>query len=106
VKAIRGQGLATLSRSEIDKLTEKVQSFGAKGLAWIKLKNGFESPIVKFFPEQILKELAEKIGAQQGDMLLFIADKKSITNEVMGRLRLEIAEMSRIKREGFAFAWI
>ncbi|HOA82488.1 MAG TPA: aspartate--tRNA ligase [Thermodesulfovibrio thiophilus] len=106
VKAIRGQGLATLSRSEIDKLTEKVQSFGAKGLAWIKVKNGFESPIVKFFPEQILKELAEKIGAQQGDMLLFIADKKSITNEVMGRLRLEIAEMSRIKREGFAFAWI
>jgi len=106
VKAIRGQGLATLSRSEIDKLTEKVQSFGAKGLAWIKLKNGFDSPIVKFFPEQILKELAEKIGAQQGDMLLFIADKKSITNEVMGRLRLEIAEMSRIKREGFAFAWI
>lgn len=106
VKAIRGQGLATLSRNEIDKLTEKVQSFGAKGLAWIKLKNGFDSPIVKFFPEQILKELAEKIGAQQGDMLLFIADKKSITNEVMGRLRLEIAEMSRIKREGFAFAWI
>lgn len=106
VKAICGKGLASLSRSEIDKLTALAQSFGAKGLAWIKLKNGFESPIVKFFSESLLREIAEKVGVEDGDMILFVADKKSLANEVLGRLRLEIAERVQIKREGFYFAWI
>lgn len=75
VKAICGKGLASLSRSEIDKLTALAQSFGAKGLAWIKVKNGFESPIVKFFSESLLREIAEKVGAEDGDMILFVADK-------------------------------
>ena len=55
VKAINGKGMASLSRKEVDMLTEEAISFGAKGLAWIKVKNGFESPIAKFFPEDILK---------------------------------------------------
>lgn len=106
VKAICGKGFAALSRSEIDKLVALAQSFGAKGLAWIKVKNGFESPIVKFFHENIIKEVAERTGAENGDMILFIADKKSVANEVLGRLRLEIAERAEIKREGFSFVWI
>jgi len=106
VKAICGKGLASLSRSEIDKLTALAQSFGAKGLAWIKVKNGFESPIVKFFSESLLREIAEKVGVEDGDMILFVADKKSLANEVLGRLRLEIAERVQIKREGFYFAWV
>ena len=55
VKAINGKGMASLSRKEVDMLTEEAISFGAKGLAWIKVKNGFESPIAKFFPEEILE---------------------------------------------------
>lgn len=106
VKAIAGKGFATLTRSEIDKLTEKSLSFGAKGLAWIKIKNSFESPVVKFFPEEILREIAERTGAEKGDMLLFVADRESVVNDVLGKLRLEIAEISQIKREGFSFVWI
>ena len=56
VKAINGKGMAGLSRKEIDMLTAEAQSFGAKGLAWIKVKNGFESPIAKFFPGRDTQE--------------------------------------------------
>lgn len=106
VKAIAGKGFASLTRGEIDKLVQKAQSFGAKGLAWIKFKDGFESPIVKFFPENIIKEIAEKLSATKGDMLLFIADQLSVANQVLGRLRTEIAEMAQIEKKGFSFAWI
>lgn len=106
VKTICGKGFASLTRSEIDKLVALAQSFGAKGLAWIKVKNEFESPIVKFFPEQVIKKIAQISEAEDGDMLLFVADKNSVANEVLGRLRLEIAEKAGIKREGFSFVWI
>jgi len=106
VKAISGKGFASLSRSEIDKLIQKAQNFGAKGLAWIKVKGGFESPILKFFPEQTVREIANKVKVENGDMILFVADKQSVVNEVMGRLRIEIANMANIKREGFEFVWI
>ncbi len=106
VKAICGKGFATLTRSEIDKLVTLAQSFGAKGLAWIKVKNGFESPIVKFFSNGVLKEVVERVGVENGDMLFFVADKASVANEVLGRIRLEIAEKAGIKREGFNFVWI
>ncbi|GAB6183921.1 aspartate--tRNA ligase [Thermodesulfovibrio hydrogeniphilus] len=106
VKAIAGKGFASMTRGEIDKLTQKAQSFGAKGLAWIKVKDEFESPIVKFFPKQILEEIAQQVEAENGDMILFIADKKEIANTILGRLRLDIAEMANIERKGFSFAWI
>ncbi|MCS7203457.1 MAG: aspartate--tRNA ligase, partial [Thermodesulfovibrio sp.] len=106
VKAICARGFASLSRGEIDKLTQKVQSFGAKGLAWIKLKNGFESPIVKFFPETILIDLAQTLKAEHGDMLFFVADHKSLINEIMGKLRVELSEMANIDKKGFSFVWI
>ncbi|MEN2993788.1 MAG: aspartate--tRNA ligase [Thermodesulfovibrio sp.] len=106
VKAICGKGLGNLSRSEIDKLVSLAQSFGAKGLAWIRVKNGFDSPIVKFFPESAIREIAEILEVETGDMILFIADKNEIANEVLGRLRLEIAEKAKLKKEGFYFVWI
>ena len=65
VKALNGKGMAGLSRKEIDTLTAEAQSYGAKGLAWIKVKNGFESPIAKFFPEEILKKMAERLEAKR-----------------------------------------
>ncbi|MBA3061038.1 MAG: aspartate--tRNA ligase [Nitrospirae bacterium] len=106
VKAINGKGMAGLSRKEIDMLTQEAQSFGAKGLAWIKIKNGFDSPIAKFFPEDILKKMAERLEAAEGDMMLFIADKSKVTYDVLSRLRLELGKRLNLIKPGYKFAWI
>lgn len=106
VKALPGRGMAGLSRKEIDDLTALVQSFGAKGLAWIKVKDGFESPIAKFFPEEVLKEMAERLGAKQGDMMFFVADKEGVVLDVLGRLRLEFGRRLGILKGGFEFLWV
>jgi aspartyl-tRNA synthetase len=106
VKAINGKGMASLSRKEIDLLTAEAQSFGAKGLAWIKVKNGFESPIAKFFPEGVLKAMAGRLDAEEGDMMLFVADKARVVYDVLSRMRLEIGRKLDLIRPGFKFAWI
>ena len=106
VKAINGKGMAGLSRKEIDMLTQEAQSFGAKGLAWIKIKNGFDSPIAKFFPEDVLKKMAERLEAAEGDMMLFIADKPKVTYDVLSRLRLELGKRLNLIKLGYKFAWI
>jgi len=106
VKALSGKSMAGLSRKEIDNLTTEAQSFGAKGLAWIKVKNGFESPIAKFFPEDILKKMAERLGAEDGDLMLFVADKEKIVNDVLSRMRLELGKRLKLIKEGFNFIWI
>jgi aspartyl-tRNA synthetase len=106
VKAINGKGMAGLSRKEVDMLTEDARSFGAKGLAWIKVKSGFESPIAKFFPEEILRKMAERVGAEEGDLILFVADKESVVHNVLGRMRLDLGRKLKLIREGFNFSWI
>ncbi len=106
VKAINGKGLAGLSRKEIDLLTEQAQSFGAKGLAWIKVKNGFESPIAKFFPEDVLREMAARLEAVEGDLMLFIADAPKATYDVLSRMRLELGRRLGLVKEGFKFVWV
>ena len=106
VKAINGKGMAGLSRKEIDTLTAEAQSFGAKGLAWIKKKNGFESPIAKFFPEDILKGMAERLQAEEGDLMLFVADKPKIVYDVLSRMRLELGKRLNLIQPGYKFAWI
>lgn len=106
VKAINGKGMAGLSRKEIDTLTEDAKSFGAKGLAWIKVKNGFESPIAKFFPEDILRQMAGRLEADEGDLMLFVADKEKIVHDVLSRLRLEFGKSLNLILPVFKFAWI
>ncbi len=106
VKAINGKGLATLSRREIDLLTEEAVSFGAKGLAWIKVKNGFESPIAKFFSEDIMKEMAKRVGAEEGDLMLFVADDERVVHDVLGRMRIELGKRLNLIRSGYKFVWI
>jgi aspartyl-tRNA synthetase len=106
VKAISGKGMASLSRKEIDMLTEEALSYGAKGLAWIKVKNGFESPIAKFFPEEILKQMAQRIEAEDGDLMLFVADKEKVVHDVLSRMRLELGKRLNLIRQGFEFVWI
>jgi aspartyl-tRNA synthetase len=106
VKAINGKGMAGISRKDIDLLTQEAQSYGAKGLAWIKVKNGFESPIAKFFPEEVLKEMAVRLSAEDGDMMLFVADKVKITYDVLSRLRLELGKRLNLISSGYKFVWI
>lgn len=106
VKAINGKGMASLSRKEIDMLTEEAKNFGAKGLAWIKIKDGFESPIAKFFPEGILREMASRLEAQEGDMMLFVADKERVVHDTLSRLRIELGKRLNLIKEGFKFLWI
>ena len=106
VKAINGKGLASLSRKEIDMLTEEAISFGAKGLAWIRIKDGFESPIVKFFPDDVLREMAERLEAEEGDLMLFVADEEKIVHDVLSRMRLELGRRLHLIQPGFRFVWI
>jgi len=106
VKAINGKGMAGLSRKEIDMLTEEAISFGAKGLAWIKVKNGFESPIAKFFPEEILRQMAERLEAKEGDLMLFVADSEKVVHDVLSRMRLEFGKRLHLIKPGYKFTWI
>ncbi len=107
VKGINAKGLAGYSRKELDDLTKEVQGYGAKGLAWIKVKNGFESPIAKFFPEQSLKSIAERLQAEEGDLLLFVADREKVANDCLSRLRNELGRRLGLIKEGaYAFVWV
>jgi len=106
VKAVNAKTMANLSRKEIDMLTAEAQSYGAKGLAWIKVKEGFESPITKFFPNGILRTMAERLNAENGDLMLFVADKEKVVNEVLSRMRLELGKRLNLIKEGFNFVWI
>ncbi|GAB4408493.1 MAG: aspartate--tRNA ligase [Thermodesulfovibrionales bacterium] len=106
VKAINGKGMAGISRKEIDMLTEEAKTFGARGLAWIKVRDGFESPIAKFFPDDILRQMAERLAAEEGDLMLFVADKEKTVHDVLSRMRLELGKRLNQIQPGFKFAWI
>jgi aspartyl-tRNA synthetase len=106
VKAINGKGMAGLSRREIDMLTDEAISFGAKGLAWIKVKNGFDSPISKFFPEEILRQMAQRLDAEEGDLMLFVADKENVVHDVLSRMRTDFGKRLNLIKNGYKFVWI
>jgi aspartyl-tRNA synthetase len=106
VMGLNGKGMAGLSRKEIDMLTEEAQKFGAKGLAWIKVKDGFESPIAKFFGEEALREMALRLEAEEGDLMLFVADRDKVVYDVLGRMRLELGQRLGLIKEGYDFLWV
>ena len=106
VKAINGKGMAGLSRKEIDTLTEEAISFGAKGLAWIKVRNGFESPVAKFFPEEILRQMAQRLEAEEGDLMLFVADSEKVVHDVLSRMRNEFGKRLNLITPVYKFVWI
>ena len=108
VKAISVKGGAKLSRSQIDKYTEIAKSEGAGGLAYITYENGeSKSPIAKFLSEKELVSIIDKTGAQDGDIVFFGADTRTVANKVLGRLRNEFAELFELKDPNtVALAWI
>lgn len=101
-------GVAKLTRKEIDKLTEYVRGIGAKGLAWVRLNpDGMTSSFAKFMTEDEMAKIIEKTGAETGDVILIVADsKKSLVFSVLGALRLEVANRLEIERKGYNLLWI
>lgn len=108
VRGINAKGCGSFSRKQIDDLTAFVGNFGAKGLAWIKVTDaGLESSIVKFFPEGAQSILRESLGAEPGDLLLFVADKPAVVADALGNLRLELARQQNLMDPGhYAFTWV
>jgi aspartyl-tRNA synthetase len=96
IVVLRAPGGAELSRKQIDQYTDYVGRYGAKGLAWIKVndvdggRDGLQSPIVKFLPDDVLAALIEKTDTQSGDILFFGAGDTSTVNESMGALRVKL----------------
>ncbi|MGY4796654.1 aspartate--tRNA ligase [Lysinibacillus fusiformis] len=109
VKSINIKGAAdNYSRKDMDELTKFVGIYGAKGLAWLKVtEEGLNGPIAKFFDEALAAALIERMGAEVGDILVFVADKAAIVAASLGALRTKLGqELNLIDESQFAFLWI
>jgi len=112
VAALRVPGGNSLTRKEIDVYTEYVGRYGAKGLAYIKCndvtqgRDGLQSPILKFLPDDAIGEILTHTGAQTGDLIFFGADKTNIVNESLGALRIKVAQDLGLVEEGWRFLWV
>ena len=109
VKAINVKGYGNIARRELDGLVEFVSIYGAKGLAWIMVNEdgSIKSPIAKFFSDEQMKAILSAGSAVAGDLLLFVADKKSVVAQALGALRLEMAKrLGLIDEDKLAFAWV
>ena len=109
VQAINAKGFAGITIGQVDELTAVAKNFGAKGLAFIKIENGeWKSPIVKFFSEAEKSALRTKLALEEGDLIFFASDKWDIACEVLGRLRLRVAEIQGLTRssEQLDFLWV
>jgi aspartyl-tRNA synthetase len=108
VKGLNAKGCARFSRKEIDDLTEFTRIYGAKGLAYVKVAaDGWQSPIAKFFSADEIAAMDKEFSAEEGDLLLFVADKPKIVNDSLGKLRNHLAGiLGLLDREIFNFVWI
>lgn len=108
VKGLNAKGCAGFSRKEIDDLTEFTKIYGAKGLAYVKIENGtWHSPIAKFFTPVEISSLDKAFGAEEGDLLLFVADKPKVVNDSLGKLRNHLANLlGLLDKNEFRFVWI
>ncbi|MDX2494073.1 MAG: aspartate--tRNA ligase [Desulfuromusa sp.] len=108
VKALNVKGCAIFSRRELDDLTDFAKIYGAKGMAWVKVtEDGWQSPIAKFFTADELSSLNEKLGAEVGDLLLFMADTPAIANEALGRLRGHLGQkLGLAAKDNYQFTWV
>jgi len=113
VKALNAKGFAGATQGQMDTMTELAKSFGAKGLAYIKVESGeWKSPIVKFFSDAEKAALSKKLVIEEGDLILFAADQWLVACEILGRLRLYCADILRgqgkldISANRFDFLWV
>ena len=112
VAALKVTGGAQISRKQIDDYTKFVSIYGAKGLAWIKVNDiaagidGLQSPILKFMPDDIVKQMMERLEVADGDIVFFGADRASIVNEALGALRVKIGEDLDLIEGDWAPLWV
>ncbi len=109
VKAINAKGCATFSRKDLDDLTTFAGNYGAKGLAWVKMKaeGEWQSPIAKFFKDEERAEMSAALEAEEGDLLLFQADTRASVHQVLAEIRLELARrLGLLNKEEFSFLWV
>ncbi len=113
VKAMNAKGYADVTQGQMETMTEVAKSFGAKGLAYIKVENGeWKSPIVKFFSDAEKAALQERLAIEEGDLILFAADEWLNACEILGKIRLYCAEILQkrgqleIDPNRFDFLWV
>ena len=112
VAALRVPGGAELTRKEIDGYTEFVGRYGAKGLAYIKVNdpadpaNGLQSPILKFLPEDVIREILARTDAAAGDLIFFGADRADVVNEALGALRVQVGHDRGLVEAGWRPLWV
>ena len=101
-----------LSRKEIDDYTKYVSIYGAKGLAYIKVnelakgREGLQSPILKFLPDDVIDGIMQRVGAEDGDLVFFGADKAKIVNESLGALRVKVGHDRGLCEHGWKPLWV
>ena len=108
IKALRVPGAASLSRKEIDDLTEFVKIYGAQGLAWIKIHEGeWQSPIAKFLSAQERQALTAELGLEPGDIVFFQAAEPEVVNASLGNLRVRLGQqLGLISANSWNFLWV
>lgn len=112
VAALRLPGGNTLTRKEIDEYTAYVGRYGARGLAYIKCndiaqgREGLQSPILKFLPDEAIATILERTGAESGDLIFFGADKTKVVNESLGALRIKLGHDRGLVEDGWRFLWV
>ena len=108
IKAINAKGCASFSRKDLDDLTDFAGRFGARGMAWVKVKEDeWQSPITKFFSPEEISGMAAQLDAKPGDLILFGADKPKTVHQVLSELRLELARRLHLVEDGsFSFLWV
>ncbi len=112
VAVLRVPGGTRLSRKNIDDYTKYISRYGARGLAYLKINDteagleGVQSPIAKFFDDEMLVELLKLTEANDGDMLFFGADKANVVNDAMGALRLKLADDFELEKSAWSPLWV
>lgn len=108
IKGLNAKGCSKFSRKDIDDLTASLADCGAKGLAWFKVeKDGLNSSITKFFDQDLQDEISKQLDAEEGDLLLFVADNKDVVNASLAQLRINLAKILNLtKKNDFRFTWI
>jgi aspartyl-tRNA synthetase len=112
IAALRVPKGSELTRKEIDEYTKFVGIYGAKGLAYIKVneiaqgREGLQSPILKFLPDEAVEGILQRTGAEDGDLIFFGADKASIVNEALGALRVKLGEDLDLMEQGWKPLWV
>ena len=108
VKAVNAKGAGAWARAKIDKLAGVASTFGAKGLAYIAFRSdgSVTSPIVKFFSDEEMAALRERMDVEPGDLVMFAAGPRLLSDEILGGMRSHMANALEIKREGHDFLWV